>query len=159
MKLSNILIFGLISGLLSFASCSTSKTIAGNYTFKTECIRTELDGLQSLIVWGNGRSKSKAIENAKRNAIRDVLFQGINEGKTDCNVVPIILEVNAHQKHEAYFNTFFEHNGEYKDFISVKKELKSIDVSVDKSVTYALEVSVLRAELKQQMISDGILKN
>ncbi|MEO7283125.1 hypothetical protein [Gelidibacter sp.] len=159
MKLRKILVYGLISGLLSFSSCSTPKTMSGNYTFKTECIRTELDGSQSLIAWGNGGAKSDAIENAKKKAVRDVLFQGINEGKSDCNLVPIILEVNAQKKYEAYFNKFFGNNGDYKGFVSVKKELKSIKVSVDKSVTYELEVSVLRAELKQKMISDGILKN
>ncbi len=159
MKLSKILIYGLISGMLSFSSCSTPKTMSGNYASKTECIRTELDGSQSLIAWGNGSTKLDAIENAKKKAVRDVLFQGINEGKSDCNLVPIILEVNAQNKHEAYFNKFFANRGDYKDFVSVKKELKTIEVSVDKSITYGLEVSVLRAELTQKMISDGILKN
>lgn len=159
MEYYKILICGVVIGLLSLSSCSSSKTTPGNYTFKTECVRTELDGSQSLIVWGNGSSKSNAIENAKRKAIRDVLFNGIIDGKSDCNLIPVILEVNAQNKYEAYFNKFFANKSEYETFIFIKKELKSLKVSVDKSVTYRLEVRVFKAELKQKMISDGIIKN
>ncbi|MCL6461647.1 hypothetical protein SAMN05444372_103268 [Flavobacterium micromati] len=158
MKISIKLIYGLIGGSLLLSSCNSSKITAGNYPLKTECIRIELDGSQSLIAWGNGSNRAAAMENAKIIAIRDVLFYGINDGKSGCNLIPIVLEVNAQNKQEAYFSKFFAYKGEYDNFISIKKELKSLKVAVDKSVTYGLEVRVLRTELKQKMISDGILK-
>lgn len=88
-----------------------------------------------------------------------MLFQGIIEGKQDCNLPPLILEVNAQNKHEAYCNHFFADNNEFKDFISVTKELKSFKASGDQSIIYGLEVRVSLPELKKKMISDGILKN
>ncbi|MGV9003260.1 hypothetical protein [Flavobacterium sp.] len=157
MKLNNILI--LCSVFLLLVSCGSSKSITTNYKYKTECIRIEFDGSHSLAVWGNGNNKSDAVENGKKKAISDILFNGINDGKRDCYAIPLILEINAQKNYEDYFNKFFGNNGEYKNFISVKKELKSLNSSADKSLTYKLEVNVLRAELKQKMISDRIIKN
>lgn len=159
MTLSKTFFYGLIFGLLLFSSCTTSKSVAANYTSKTECIRIELDGSQSLIAWGNGSNESNAIENAKRKALRDLLFLGITEGKSDCISIPIILEVKAQKTHENYFANFFKNDSNYKDFISIKKVIKKLKVSSDQSLIYGIEVRVLVTELRQKMISDGILKN
>lgn len=159
MILNKTFIYGLIFGLVLFSSCTTSKSVATNYTSRTECIRIELDGSQSLIAWGNGSNESIAIENAKRKALRDLLFLGITEGKSDCISIPIVLEVKAQKTYENYFANFFKNDSNYKDFISIKKVLKKVKVSSDKSLIYGIEVRVLVTELRQKMISDGILKN
>lgn len=159
MKLNKILIGSFLAGIITLGSCSTTKSTSANYTQKTECIRTELDGTHSLRAWGNGKDKRSAIENAKRNALSDVIFKGITEGKIACNLNPLLLAVNAQLKNEVYFNTFFAKNGSYNDFISATKELKSFTVKVDQSVTYGIEVRILLPILKQKLISDGILKN
>jgi len=144
-------------------NCSSQSKISGNYTYKTECFGIELDGSQTLKAWGNGRNRFDAIEQAKKNAVRDVLLSGISEGKSDCNSVPILLEVNAKQKHENYFNNFFADGGVYINYVSLKDERIGQKVKRDRklareSVTQGLVVRVLRAELKQKMIADGILK-
>ena len=54
MKINITLICGLLFGLLTLSSCGNQKKTMGNYTFKTACLRTNLDGSQSLIAWGNG---------------------------------------------------------------------------------------------------------
>ena len=147
-------IYLLISG------CSPQKKTAGNYTYKTECLGIEMDGSQTVKTWGNGKNRFDAIEQAKKNAVRDVLFNGILEGKSDCEKRPVVSEVNAQVKYETYFNKFFTDKGEYKDYISMKdtqlgvKEIKG----ARESVTIGVVVRVLRPELKQKMIADGILK-
>jgi hypothetical protein len=163
MKNSNyIKIIFVISMVL--ISCNAQKKIAGNYSYKTECLGIEMDGSQTVKAWGNGRNRFDAIEQAKKNAVNDVLFNGIYEGKQDCEKRPVIAEVNARQKHEAYFNKFFADNGQYKKYISLKDERIGQKVSRDRkgsrqSVTHGVVVRVLRAQLKQKMIKDGILKN
>lgn len=151
--------------LVVFAlGCSTpQKNISGNYNFKTECLGLELDGSQTLKAWGNGRNRSDAVEQAKKNAVNDVLFKGIYEGKQDCDKRPVVLEVNGREKHEKYFNVFFADGGEYKNFVSLKDERILQKVSRDRkggreSVTHGFVVRVLRSELKQKLISDGIIK-
>jgi hypothetical protein len=163
MKNSNYIkiIFAISMVLIS---CNAQKKIAGNYSYKTECLGIEMDGSQTVKAWGNGRNRFDAIEQAKKNAVNDVLFNGIYEGKQDCEKRPVIAEVNARQKHEAYFNKFFADNDQYKKYVSLKDERIGQKLSRDRkgsrqSVTHGVVVRVLRAELKQKMIEDGILKN
>lgn len=149
--------------LLALLSCSPQKKIAGNYSYKTECLGAELDGSQTLKAWGNGRNRFDAIEQAKKNAVRDVLFNGIYEGKQECERKPVVTEVNAQEKHEAYFNNFFSDKGEFKNYVSLKDERIGQKIARDRkgarqSVTHGVVVRVLRSELKMKMIEDGIIK-
>ncbi len=161
--MKNILLSTFLIALFILPSCNTQKKIAGNYSYKTECLGIEMDGTQTVKAWGNGRNRFDAIEQAKKNAVNDVLFNGIYEGKQDCEKRPVVAEVNARQKYEEYFNKFFSDGGEYKNFVSLKDERIGQKVSRDRkgarqSVTHGVVVRVLRAELKQKMIEDGILK-
>lgn len=145
-----------------FTGCS-EKLIATNYQYKTECLGIEHDGSQTLKAWGNGRNRLDAVEQAKKNAVRDVIFKGITEGNKGCNIKPIIFEVNAEEKYENYFNSFFADGGAFKNFVSLKDEKISDKISRDKkrtseTVTHGLIVRVLRAELKEKLQQDGIIK-
>jgi hypothetical protein len=152
----------LAAGMLIAPSCDPQKRISGDYSYQSECLGVEMDGSQTLKVWGAGKNREDAVEQAKKNGIRDVLFKGIRSGKPDCNVKPVINEVNAQEKYEDYFNKFFSDNGPYKEFISMKDESFVPKVLKDRKgagteVTYGVIVRVLRAELKQRMIKDQIL--
>ena len=116
------IITGLVLILLT-ACKSTPTTIGSFYSYETECLGLELDGSQTLRVWGEGKNKSDAVEQAKKNAVRDVLFRGIRKGKEDCNLRPLMLETNVQEKYEDYFNAFFADGGEYKE--------KTVTVTLD----------------------------
>ena len=123
----------------------------------------ELDGSVTLKAWGNGRNRADAVEQAKKNAVRDVIFINILEGKQDCAKKALLLEVNAEEKYEDYFNKFFADGGEFKNFITLKDERIGEKISRDRkkareSVTHGLVVRVLRSELKSKLIADGIIK-
>jgi len=153
--------------LLSYSSFCFSqknqKNTASFYEYKTECLGLELDGSQTLKAWGNGRNRFDACEQAKKNALRDVIFTGINSGKSDCGNKPLIFEVNAQDKYQDYFNIFFTDGGDYKNYVNVKDEKFMDKISRDKkktaeSVTHGIVVRVLRSELKKKLIADGIIK-
>lgn len=166
MKNKLLIIVVCVLSVVFIWGCKSSpqKSMSGNYTYKTECMGIELDGSQTLKAWGNGRNRPDAIEQAYKNAVKDVLFNGISNGKTDCNVKPVIFEVNAQEKYEEYFNKFFADGGSYKEFVSEKDGSKyHIEIMKERKKagsqeTYGIVVRVLRAELKQKMIADGILK-
>ena len=170
MKKKNLVLFALMAGLLfvfepSIGQKSKSqRKLSGNYTLKTECLGVELDGSQTVKAWGVGRNRVDAIEQAYKNAVRDVLFVGITNGKPDCNAKPVIFEVNAREKYEDYFNKFFADAGPYMEFIS-NKDGSKIHLEVFKErkqagsqESYGLVVRVMRAELVSKMKADGILK-
>lgn len=162
MKLINRVLSVLIVAFV-FASCKTPQVIDSTYagsTFKVECMGTDLDGSQTLRAWGSGKNKSQAMETAKKNAVKAVIFEGINAGTGDCNKKPLVYEVNANEKYEDYFNRFFADGGEYKKFTSMKDEkstsrLKSSNNAIE---TWGIVVRVDRAAIRQHLINDGIIK-
>jgi hypothetical protein len=153
--------FGLtISLVLVVLACQAQARTSGNYEFSSECMGVELDGSQTLKAWGLGRNRKDAIEQAKKNAVRDVIFNGITQGKSECNNRPLVAEVNAQQKYETYFNKFFSDGGDFLNYINLKDlAVGGIDRKKGRSgVAFGLTVRVLRPELKQKLIADGILK-
>ena len=138
------------------------KKISGYYSYETECMGVELDGSQTLKSWGSGKNRYDAVEQAKKNGVRDVLFKGVIKGKNECNQKPVIFEVNAQENHEDYFNKFFSDDGPYKQFVSMKDESLMPKLLKDKKkagseVTEGVILRVLRADLKKKMIEDKII--
>ena len=157
-KITSILSISLFA-LLMLSGCK-STTVGSFHSYEPECLGSELDGSETLYVWGTGRNKTDAIEQAKKNAVQVVLFKGITKGASGCSIKPIILEVNAEQKYSYYFNTFFKDGGEYKNYISMEDSKRgSVQSQHNKQQDkYGVVVRVLRSELKNRLISDNILK-
>lgn len=155
--------FGLFMLCLSLLTACNSSRIAGNYNFETECLGVEMDGSQTVKAWGNGRNRFDATEQAKKEAVNDVIFNGILKGKQDCQVRPLVVEVNAREKYEDYFNVFFADNGRFLDFVSLKdarlgKKIKGDRFKSRSGITYGVILRVQRSELKKLLLNDGILK-
>lgn len=146
--------------ILFLNACNSKQTTTSSYyTYKTECLGVELDGSQTLRAWGSGKNKKDAIEQAKKNAIRDILFKGIHAGQSDCSVKPLLTEVNAEEKYEDYFNTFFRENGMYKNFVSGEENSKNtrMQETNKNQVKYGIVIRIFRSELKKRLQTDGIL--
>ncbi len=123
-------------------------------------IGTELDGSVTLRVQGYGRNKSDAKEQAMKNAVWAIIFDGVREGFDSKNIRPLVTEVNARERYEDYFNIFFTDNGEYKKYISLRDTKRnSSNKTKDKiGYSYELTIRVLRAELKNRLKSDNIIE-
>ena len=123
------------------------------------CLGVELDGSQTLRVQGYGRNRSDAKEQAMKNAVWAVIFDGIRDGAEGCNMRPLVTEVNAKERYEDYFNLFFADNGEYKKYVSLRDTKKrSGGRSKDKlGYAYDLTIRVLRPELKARLKADNVI--
>ena len=144
------LIFAAIALLLS----------AGAFAQETECIGKELDGSLTLRVWGTGRNRTDALEQAKKQAVYDVLFRGITKGNTDYNMRPVMTEVNARQRYQDYFDIFFMDRGEYGKYISMEdKRAGSTRVTKRsfRDVSVSVTVRVLVPQLRARLKADGLL--
>ena len=134
---------------------------SGDYSLPaTECMGVEGDGSQTLRVWGIGRNKVDALEQAKKNAVKEVIFKGIRNGSKECNTKPLIYEVNAEEKYQYYFNVFFKDGGDYKQYVSMedRRPMTSKKENTETQVKCCVTVRVLRAELQQRLIEDKISK-
>ena len=143
------LIFAMFALLLS----------AGAFAQETECISKELDGSLTLRVWGTGRNRTDALEQAKKQAVYDVLFKGVARGNTDYNMRPIMTEVNARQRYQDYFDIFFMDRGEYRKYISMEdKRAGSTRTRRNyRDVTVGTTVRVLVPQLRARLKEDGLL--
>jgi hypothetical protein len=155
----SIVVIAFLTMLVS--SCKTSSY--ANYEYKNECIGSELDGSQIIKAWGKGRGRKDAVEQAKKSAVREVIFKVSRDGQQGCKLKPILLEVNAEEKFQTYFNKFFTDGGEFTKFVSLKDERLSSQIirnkirGTDYSV-YSVVVRVKYDELKMKLINDQILK-
>jgi hypothetical protein len=127
--------------------------LTDSYIHKTKCLGLDLDGNLILLAWGNDINNYDYLEQAKINAFKDVLFKGIYEGKNDCDNEPIVKDVNADEKYSKYFSKFFSQNGLYKIFIKVNKVYEN-----NNQINNGVELIILKKQLKNRLISDGIIK-
>lgn len=130
------------------------KKTGSHYQNKTSCIQDKMDGSFVLKAWGKGKDKTEALDQAKRNALNDVIFNGIRGGEF-CKFMPLVSEVQAKEKYSSYFYNFFQKD--YKNFIKIedspKKRMKS-----KTATNYGFNVIVLREELKIKLKTDNIIK-
>lgn len=153
----------IIAIAIACFSCSKKTTdvvsSAAYTTFETTCMGIEQDGSQTLRAWGKGINKADAVEQAKKNAVADVLFKGI-KGTGECNQTPLVLEVNARERYGQYFNPFFRDGGEYSKFAREEKSneasrLKARGSSIE---NWGIIVTVNREGLRRQLEADGVIK-
>lgn len=155
------LITALIGAALLLSGCSQRATDAGAYySYATRCLGTELDGSYTLLAWGEGRNKQDAVEQAQKNAVRDVLFRGVHAGVKEREERPVLNEPNAQEKYEEYFNIFFADGGEYRKYVSGIDERRRSKQkeSYHQGRKYSTTVRVNRAALKARLKADGVLR-
>ena len=143
------------------ASCvSTSKNkVSGFYSYETICVGANPDGSQRVKGYGKAASKAEAIEMAKKNALKDVIFKGIRGGSQGCEVKSVIFDPNLEQTRSDYFNKFFSTGGDYTKFVSTEGEATASQEKKEagKDVTFGVVMTVNRNALRQKLIDDKLL--
>ena len=147
---------------LTFYSCRTDTKIvstASTAQFGAQNLGANLDGTVTFRTWGHGYNKAHAIENARKEAVRQILFKGLT-GTGDGNLRPLLTEVNAEEKYQYYFSKFFAYGGEYMNYVSARDQNRKSGM---KSASNTQEqwgciVTVNRIALQDKLINDGILK-
>ena len=141
--------------MLALLSMATAQAQTQGVYARTSvrCLGVELDGSQTLRVQGYGRNRADAKEQAMKNAVWAVIFDGIREGVEGCNMRPL-------ERYEDYFNIFFADNGAYKEYVSLRDTKKrSADKAKDKvGYSYDLTIRVLRAQLKARLKADNVIE-
>jgi len=147
----------LILILLSIIGCS--QKITGDYSFKTECFGSELDGSQTVKSWGYGRNWIDAVSQAKKEALNDVIFNGIRDGKVGCSTIPIITEINARKKYSSFFNSFFSDKGSFDKFVNTKDERVWRTINRDKYKTREGVIRGVLLRVESSKLREYLIKN
>lgn len=142
--------------------CFSQRGVDGaNYDYNCKCLGVEKDGSITVESYGKGRNKSDASEQAQKNAVWEVLFNGIKDGNGGCNSDPLLFSSNAKLYHETFFNEFFKDKGKYKTFVSLEDEKTknkiSRNVKKGKEVEQRMVVvRVDRPRLKTYLLENNI---
>ena len=155
------LLFVFATVILFLTSCGSHKTIAYSPA-KPICIASELDGSYTLRVEGRGRNAVDAYIEAGKQAAYALLFTDVSWANgPKKNIEPIFyMKQRAYEMNKAYFDTFFQDNGEYTKYISMKEKrsLTSIFTRTNAQTVCTTTVCVYWSQLRQRLIDDGILK-
>ena len=146
--------------LFIITSCRVQEVSSGYYDYSVECLGNENNGTMIVKSWGTGRDRREAEANAKKNALKDIMFEGIRNGRTVCNSIPLIVKPTALENNELYFNNFF--SSTYKKFTSIYREplldrTFKPNPRTNKNVAYALTLTIDIAMLKRHLIRDQII--
>ena len=146
---------------LMFSGCVTYHHTA-YYDFKTKLIGSEMDGSCTVTAWGRARNALDAYKQAQKQAVYDIVFTGVEPQTSNLTrQLPLLIEVNAKDKYQDYFENFFIDEGEYSEYCSMKdKRWRSSDFyRSDNQVVCKTTVIVYRSKLKSKLIKDRIIKN
>lgn len=159
MKKYIIIYISALAMMLTACKSHQAATTAAFQNYTTECMGKGMDGTQTLRVWAVGRNRADAIEQAKKKAVYDVTFTGINAGGGECNAYPVVDEANARKKYEDYFDRFFADGGAYSKYVSISNQKKSAmnKFNGDGNQMYGIIVTVNRSALRQRFVSDNII--
>ena len=160
-RLNKIQIVFLAIAFIAGGCKTVKEQVVTGYNYETECLGVGLDGNQTIASYGTGMEGKEAILQSMKNGISDILFKGTRSNNQDCNLKPIVPEVNANTKYASYFNKFFTNDGEYKNFILMNPSSKKLATNPNKSGTprilYKTTFHVQRSALIRKMIEDKII--
>ena len=152
----------ILSALLVVAAAgSCSKRTTMSYDYAPKVMNMERDGSVTMRVWAEGRNRADAIEQAHKDALYEILFKGFNvQGQRPALTRALMLEANAEVKYRYFFNQFFADRGTYSRFVSREDTRGGTNVRERSrtQVRYEVTVRVLRSELEQYLIKEGILE-
>ncbi|MBQ8099943.1 MAG: hypothetical protein IJV55_02820 [Paludibacteraceae bacterium] len=142
------------------AGCGAKRSQA-YYDFKSKIIGTELDGSYTIRAWGRARNAADAAIQARKTAVYDVIFNGVESSVSSVQSLrPLLFEVNAKQKYEDYFNAFFADRGAYEQYCSQKETRLGSNryARTDAQSVVEATVCVYRSELRKRLQADGIIQ-
>lgn len=152
----------LAAGVALFlTSCNQQLvTTESFHPVKCEFLNAEGDGSITVRAYGQGRHRGDAIEQARKNAVREVMLVGVNVPGDARMSMPLITEANAEEKYAAFINDFFKDDGTYKQFMSKRDRRHNSNEKHWGGVQMKISttVRVLRADLEQYLKECGILK-
>ncbi|MBQ3555219.1 MAG: hypothetical protein IJA09_03265 [Bacteroidales bacterium] len=148
--------------IFAVATIGYAKKTSSTYVaYETECLGVALDGSQTLVAWGGGKTRLDAKEQAMKTALNDVIFKGIRSGNDLCDTKPLVFAPNAREKYEDFFNRFFSEDGDYKKFVTDDEGGRRLNRTKELSKLqkkFGIVVTVYRPQLKEYLKSNGIIK-
>ncbi len=146
---------------LLMVSCHVSRNpVSASFQSPVQFMKTDGDGSITVRATGIGRNYNDALDQARKLALQQLVFKGIEVPGNAFLSKPLITEVNAEEKYQDFFNMFFADGGDYRQFVSAedKRVGSTVEKKGDAKVKQTVTVRLLRPELKQYLIDHKVIK-
>ena len=156
--MKKIILFIALVGML-FIGCGPKRSQA-YYDAPSKVLSANYDGSYVIRVQVRARNAAIAFTDGQRKAVKEVIFSGVKAGSNGISdLKPLCFDKNAQEKYEDYWNVFFQDNGDWTQFASLKdKRLTTTRYQRDgRQMIETVTVTVMRAELKKKLQEDGII--
>lgn len=151
-----ILLLVVLLGIGEVSAQSKNK----EYRYEVAPVSVGAQGTYLIKVFSYAKSKKKALNLVKENAIHAVLFSGFTGGNGIATQKPLVSN-KIKSENEEFFEKFFE-NKEYERFVNLSTDstVKPGDmIKVGKLYKIGFVVSVNKDGLREYLESQGILKS
>lgn len=153
-------LLALVAVLALLAGCGVKRSQA-SYDFKSKLLSSNYDGTYVIRTQVRARNAAIAFTDAQRKVVREVIFDGVDAGSNGVEPLkPILFDMNAKYKYEAYFEAFFRDGGEWTKYANLMDK-RTGTTTYQRNGLQSIEtvtVTVNRSALKDKLIMDGILE-
>ena len=154
----------LLISIVSLADAQKKKADKDTRTwrYEIEVVQTGTQGSYLVKVWSYSKNPNVAIEQAKKNAVHGIIFQGFAGKSTVAGQKPLTNNVNLEIEREDYFTAFFADGGKYMKFVSLSNDgaVAAEDImKIGKEYKVGVIVSVNVQALRKDLEEAGIIKS
>lgn len=156
--------FALAFGLFATVSCKKTPTVATNlntWTYEVECVNTGVEGTYLLKVWSYSKSQTKALNEAKRNAVHAVIFRGFASNANCYQQSALATSPGVEEQYKDYFKAFFADGGKYLKYATNSNDgsiAPEDRVKVGNQFKLGVTISVQKDLLRQELEQAGVIK-
>jgi hypothetical protein len=146
--------------MFTLGASGKKNRVSMSYNYQPVALSTEHDGSIVMRVWGEGRNRSEAVQQAHKDAVYVVMFKGVSFGKNVKPTKQLVFDRRAEEKHKSFFNDFFAEDGPYTQFVSDENTPTRKSDKKQKSAKqerWEVTVKVLRTQLEQYLVDEDII--
>lgn len=130
-----------------------------NWRYEIECVGIGKPGTKVIKVWSYSKKATIAINQAKKNAVHGIIFQGYTGGAQGCTTQkPLTNDPALEQQKEEFFEDFFKDGGKYMKFATTSGDGTPTTMKVGKEYKIGVVVTVMVDLLRKDLEAAGIIK-
>lgn len=130
-----------------------------NWRYEIECVGIGKPGTKVIKVWSYSKKATIAINQAKKNAVHGIIFQGYAGGGQGCTAQkPLVSDPAVEQQKEEFFDNFFEDEGKFMKFVSNSGDATPEVMKVGKEYKIGVVVTVMSDNLRKDLEAAGVIK-
>lgn len=123
---------------------------------EVSCDVVGVEGVQILTVHGVARNDRDALIEAQRNAIRVILFRGVQTSV--CTVPPLFRPADITPEHDRFFSRMMAPNGPYLGYLSFTGDQVESRIRVGRMTKVGTTISVNVTRLRQDLEAASLLR-